>query len=99
MWSFGIDWFLPVGNLIEAMSNPLGLDIISGTKTWQLESKLNATILAPGWSGTAKLSAYAKAYDRSTFYSFPTPMPYVKSPLSGLHMANALALINQRLKR
>lgn len=98
-WSFVVDWFLPVGNLIEAMSNPLGLDIISGTKTWQLESKLNASLTAPGWSGTAKLTAYAKAYDRSTFYSFPTPLPYVKSPLSGLHLANALALINQRLKR
>lgn len=98
-WSFVVDWFLPVGNLIESLSNPLGLDLISGTATWQLDSKMNATLSASVWSGSAKLSASAKAYDRQTFYSFPTPMPYVKSPFSGLHLANALALINQRLKR
>ena len=100
-FSFVVDWFIPVGNLIESATNTLGLSFISGTYT----DLCDATGTLQLYSSVGKPeTAYStqtfsgRGYTRTTLSSFPLPKPYYKSPLSTIHALDALALIKQRFK-
>lgn len=99
-FSFVIDWFLPVGSMLEALGATKGLDFVSGTRTTTVKFRGTAlTQLSPsviknqsGWFDT---DVAVEAMDRVVLTSFPSPMLYYKSPFSISHGISALALFRQ----
>jgi hypothetical protein len=94
-WSFVVDWFLPVGNVIEAMSATQGLQFIGGTVTSTVRSSHDNEYIAndSGKSGKGKGQYRQFSMNRSTYNASPTPTFYVKNPFSTAHALNAIALL------
>lgn len=93
-FSFAIDWVLPVGSYLEALGAVKGLDFVSGTRT---EFTNGQVVVTTGYLKSADGSPFGQTghvatVARSTYTSFPFPLPYVKSPFSTSHMISALAL-------
>lgn len=111
-FSFLVDWLIPVGNLIQAFTADMGLSFVSGTQT--LTSRVSRTAIwsgksmtySPGsyyertvsTSGLATQTSSAFKMQRSLYYSSPIPVLYYKNPFSGVHFANAAALLRTNLK-
>ncbi|QNI21284.1 maturation protein [Escherichia phage MS2] len=101
-FSFVVDWLLPVGNMLEGLTAPVGCSYMSGTVTDVITGESIISVDAPyGWTverqGTAK--AQISAMHRGVQFVWPTTGVYVKSPFSMVHTLDALALIRQRLSR
>lgn len=97
-YSFVVDWFMPIGSYLNALSATQGLDFVWGYESqWQDVSVEGKLALPSNTSGEPQgVSARTKIYSRTGFTSFPAPLPYVnQSPFSGSHMLSALALIKQ----
>lgn len=97
-FSFVIDWIVPVGSFLEALGATKGLDFVSGTCTEFVNGHVNVsskyayskvTAVGPGWTRFGSITAMS----RSTYKSFPSPIPYIKSPFSTSHIISTLALI------
>lgn len=98
-FSFIVDWGLPVGNVLAALSATRGLSFVSGFKAVHADGKVKATLQPTGSyqevsprSGDLNF-AYYRRYRLS---GFPSPLPYAKNPFSTEHVLNALALWGQR---
>lgn len=97
-YSFVIDWFLPVGNVISSLDATRGMTFIGGFRSYEVESIATQYWRPPPYLGTAstgEFSAVTSAFAsrRVALTSFPVALPYLKSPFSSLHLANALALL------
>lgn len=101
-YSFVVDWFVPVGNVFQALSDTAGLTFVAGSKSvsglylWEGQLKVN-----PPWIGTgASMKAGSWGNRRETLSSFPHPMFYWnnRSPFTSTRIATALALIRQLCK-
>lgn len=102
-FSFVLDWFLPVGNLMSQFSDTNGLDFISAHTTWRSSGTSRVITdwrIANGssYSGTSEAVFRFEGFRRRVEYSFPYGSAYIKSPFSSRHLINAIALINQRWK-
>lgn len=92
--SFVIDWLIPIGNSLEALTGTLGLTFAEGyrnTKTvtdlsYWMQPWNNATGTFPG----ATIENVCQ--ERTIYSSFPVPGLYFKSPFSKSHLISALAL-------
>lgn len=98
-FSFVVDWFMPIGNLLEGLTAGMGCEFVGGyySSTVKAECILWET-LQPGErvvSNPPGLGASASGYSRVALGSFPWPGPYVKSPFSTSHAISALALLRQ----
>lgn len=99
-FSFVLDWFLPIGSVLEGLGATKGLDFVSGTATTAVKFRGTAlTQLNPssiknqiGWFET---DVAIEGMERKVLTSFPSPMLYYKSPFSTSHGLNALALFRQ----
>lgn len=94
-WSFVVDWFLPVGDLIRAMQARTGLTFVSGWNLGRVESETEIVIPPrSGWTviKPASISTRGFSMNRSNYSDFPTPIPYIKSPFQSRNAWNALAL-------
>jgi hypothetical protein len=99
-FSFIVDWFVPVGNVLESLTATAGLDYAWGYADEVQESHFEAhlqhwglpgvyTIVDPG---VAKVGVYS--FHRRTMSDFAMPALYaVGNPFSDTHVANAVALI------
>lgn len=101
-FSFVIDWCLPVGEMLDALTSTLGLDFVSGfrnlTNSRTRTAVWNAALLGPSESLQTPGNYQVELYDfrRFAFRSWPWPEMYLKfSPFSSTHIANALALLSQ----
>lgn len=98
-FSFVIDWFLPVGSMLEALSARMGLSFVDGYYGHKAEINSSMTGLKkviPGYtlvSGGGSVHGRAINYTRQKMVSMPWPGLYTKSPFSNIHTANALALL------
>lgn len=93
-YSFVVDWFLPIGNLLEASTATVGVDFVRGYKGQRGTSKVSSSLKVT--SGIApRCDQDVIAYKRTKLTSFPWPVPYVKSPLSTTHALEALSLLRQ----
>lgn len=80
--SFVIDWFVPIGPVLSALTAPAGLSFVDGTTS--VRTKAHASLETWGyglddqpydWSTTSKASATwtYDGYDRNTLTGFPLP--------------------------
>lgn len=81
-WSFVVDWFVPIGPVLSALSAPAGLKFVDGTTS--IRAKANAYLenwgtaleaLSINWSTTQKATATwtYDGYSRSTLSDWPLP--------------------------
>ena len=99
-FSFVIDWFLPVGNVLDALTATVGVDFIDGFYSTRVVSNYDASpVPKVGTSGCTKNSmsvhTSVSGYRRWRMTGFPLPGLYVKSPFSTKHALSALALLRQ----
>lgn len=103
-YSFVVDWFLPVGNFLEALTSTIGVDFIDGFYGTRVSGRYTTR---PRWdedpneqliSNTVTTVTETFGYRRSKMSSFPTPGLYLKSPFSTNHVFSALALIRQLIR-
>jgi len=104
-FSFVADWFIPIGSYLSNLDASLGLTFTKGSTT-TFERK-TTTAVQRGKQATASLvtmvdltqSGEWLSVNRTVLTSFPTVvLPSFKSPFSQTHIANAVALIIQRVK-
>ncbi len=93
-WSFVLDWWIPVGNVLSSLSAHAGLEFIGGFKSVVAEATVNTKLTplyewhGPGWE--VRTSYYD--FTRVPYTDWPYVVPYEKSPFSTTHVANAIAL-------
>jgi hypothetical protein len=103
-YSFVVDWFLPVGNVLQAMTAGVGVEFIDGYFSMGASAQYTGVPRAPLVSGqtlvqnTVESRTEARGYIREKMGSLPYPALYMKSPFSTKHVLSALALV-QQLKR
>ena len=104
-FSFVVDWFLPVGNFLEAITAPLGVTFIDGYASAKCEGTKTVSSPESPYSTEVRESdsraqcVTMMGFTRRPLSSFPRPGLYFKSPFSQGHALNALALLSQLTKR
>lgn len=108
-WSFVIDWFIPVGNFLSSMDATYGLTFEKGCKTvfqkWTSTTELWGGDYPGGNDGNYRHLRQVQSRtrvicDRTPLTGFPRPeLPRFKNPVSVKHIANAISLLTQLLKR
>lgn len=107
-YSFVIDWFLPVGNWLSTLDADFGWDFHSGTSTKFSTGGSSSVYRNTGLAtGAVKCEYFGPSYKatgfnmtRTVYASAPWGgIPRFKNPLSGLHVANAVALLAQAFRR
>lgn len=102
-FSFVADWFVPIGNYVNAMDATLGWNFRAGSISRRIKQKGTASQRArydyPEWKNLT-VSGYAScqswSLQRSVLTSFPYPATiFPKNPLSTSHVVSALALLRQ----
>jgi hypothetical protein len=100
-YSFVVDWFLPVGNFLEALTARFGVEFIGGYYGNRVVCKQTRRE-DPDWgyrseciANTRQTTANRFAYTREVMTGFPVPGLYFKDPFSSTHLLNALALVRQ----
>lgn len=108
-WSFVVDWFLPIGPYLEAITAWDGLTFVEGCQTNFTKNHLVTVIdyygHLPGVDARQTFTYKASRtqdvvyFDRVKLTTFPSlDMPRFKSPVSVGHALNALALLRQVFK-
>ncbi len=102
-WSFVVDWVLPIGSMLQALSAPAGLIFVDGSISRKLSvsgTYTNRHAIDSSWitfSWTTDISASGtfvyEGYTRETLSSWPLPgLWYDPDPLRGDRIFKALAL-------
>lgn len=100
-WSFVVDWVLPVGNVLEALTATCGLEYLTGGYGTRVhysstsEEYVNGASMKPITGSPLRVEARLEAYARTTLGGFPWPAFHIKSPFSTSHAISALALLRQ----
>lgn len=97
--SFVLDWFIPVGNVLDSLSATLGLQFEDGYLSYSTEAELKyrhadvPNLVSPG-----KMVTKHFAFRREPLLDFPVPELYAKdNPFSSKRLVTALALLTQRI--
>lgn len=103
-FSFVVDWFLPVGNYLSAFDAALGWSFLAGSYSaisrvtvksdGAVPLKPTVILWERGSYFESNFSFVRKAYHSSPWVWIPV----LKNPLSGQHVANAIALAAARLR-
>lgn len=103
-FSFVVDWFMPVGNTLNALTATSGLTFLGGASTTKKTATYTYTgskqgngrykqVLSPGY-----LSGDSWSFVRDLYFEFPRPGFYADvTPFSTARVANAAALLRQLL--
>lgn len=105
-FSFVVDWFMPLTNVIGAVGASRGLKFVSGTRTTVARVTRTASARLSGPKGTGRYavecSGRASAswfkMNRTLYTSTPIPGVYMRNPFSVTHLLDAIALIRQLVK-
>lgn len=102
-YSFVVDWLIPVGSMLSALSAPLGLKFKGGYMTTRCYSSAMATASghSPGLgypvvlrSGSASAELETVWISRTGFTTWPGPALYVRFPIRSIERAaSAVSLI------
>lgn len=101
-YSFVVDWFIPIGDILDAMTPPLGLDFVGGSCTFHFDGELYSRILPD--AGSTEFTPAETNYRvfslwRTNYSQWPTPGLYVTSPFTPGHGFSSLALAFQKMFR
>jgi len=104
-YSFVVDWFIPVGNVLSALSATAGLEFVAGYQSTLEERSLSSHVVKNQDTGkdTSVLSGgsyhwKSTRFKRRPYTSFPLPEFYAnENPFSTAHVQNGLALLRQLL--
>jgi hypothetical protein len=98
--SFVVDWFVPIGNILESLSATLGLEYVTGYTSYVNERTRTLKRLPSPHAWDSKLidggeyTAEWFNFRRTTYPSFPMPELYGKrNPFRTSNVLSALALI------
>lgn len=103
-WSFVVDWFLPIGPMLEALTAPAGLIFVDGslgfsskqsvTYEYQHDSTfIPASVVENGITSRMYPVLESESYNRYVFRNWPLPGAWVNpDPFSGDRALKALAL-------
>jgi hypothetical protein len=99
-WSFAVDWFIPVGNVLEATTASAGLQFLSGSVSQVRETHQTIKFVATGGYTIVEdgeITIEKLQMRRYPIYDFPDPAFYAKTsnPFTSTHSKNALALWRQ----
>ena len=108
-YSFVVDWFLPIGPWLSALTADVGLSFVTGSMTEKSRQTFGASSIdrslfdasyfaESGLPEGPTVSGYSMNMKRSCYGSTPVPGLYVKNPLSLRHVLNGLALLVQAFK-
>lgn len=106
-YSFLLDWIIPVGNFLGALTATTGTRFIGGTLThssrFTRKYSVEATHVSNGvtdWVGSGSAAGKDSRFEmsRSVYQNSPIPSLYIKNPLSGGHALNAIALLRGLFK-
>lgn len=97
-YSFVADWFLPVGDYLQAWTAPLGLAFLGGSISNLRKRKVSINQFTPDpgmyWATVTGGRVENVSFSRTVLSTFPGPrMPHFKNPLSLHHLANAMSLL------
>jgi hypothetical protein len=97
-YSFVVDWFLPIGNFLEARSY---LNSVKGTYIRTRRSVANLDV-GPGkgnvyeiLSGSYRTRSFSLARTTGSIESMPLPAPTLKNPWGASHAVSAIALLQK----
>lgn len=103
-YSFVVDWFLPVGNYLQAWTADLGLAFTGGSIS-RYQKRKGVSLIATGNPYTKETASFSGgrlenfAMSRTVLSSTPAPrLPSFKNPLSLGHFANAMSLLVSAFK-
>jgi hypothetical protein len=99
--SFVVDWFLPIGNFLEQISAPIGLDFVTGYETRFAYGDLNVVTrrVQSGWVGSeGKVRVKTFGFRRSKLITWPKPTLSFRFELNLDQIATAIGLIFQRIR-
>jgi hypothetical protein len=101
-WSFAIDWFVPIGNTLKAITAGCGLQSEGGwtsihVKTsWGQRRILSFTGWGFGYISGGNYLEEGFTFSRYAHADFPIPRLYANTrPYSTVRAVNALALVSQ----
>lgn len=100
-YSFVIDWLIPIGNVLQALSAHSGITFLSGFTNTRMSSDFTVTcchdngFTAYGTGKFPNVRYRAEAQLRERLFDLPLPLIYVRSPFSGSHITSAIALVAQ----
>lgn len=105
-WSFVIDWIIPIGGWLDTLDTWLMLQPVSYHETTVIKQKVICVAVHTGsvgssgnecdtFGGTTYWEKENVYVSRQTKSLPRPPFPVVKNPVSGAHLANALALLRQ----
>jgi len=111
-WSFVLDWIVPVGDVLGALTATVGTTFLAGTRTQTVKVSctdvLNGGSFVSGagssyeyeatLSGNVTQSRRTFKMQRDVYRVSPVPTFYYKSPVSTGHALNALALFRGLFK-
>lgn len=107
-FSFVADWFIPVGDLIDALDAPLGLSWKGGSRTFfqflnlHGESSTDSSSVTTGGTSSyhAEYTSELEQFEmiRYVYPGPPVPVPYYRNPFSVAHAQNAAALLRQAFR-
>lgn len=96
-WSFAVDWVLPIGGVLQALTATAGLSFIAGYTSTKVNAHADVKWRPSYANVESDFGGYFEGtwYKRRTFSSFPLPQFYVKSPFTVTHALESLALLRQ----
>lgn len=101
-FSFVVDWFLPVGEMLNGLTSTLGLEFVTGFRNLTNARKRTATWNPAALGPTETLQSPGNYqielfdFNRYAFSGFPLPEMYLKySPFTSTRITSALALLSQ----
>lgn len=97
-FSFLVDWFLPIGNYLNQLDASIGLTYLGGsvTERWEVNCDTRVRRLGPSFPRfDVSFSLSRMSWRRLVYALEPYPsFPSFKDPISGIHLANAAALLS-----
>lgn len=104
-WSFAIDWFMPVGQTLQAMTAHYGVQSQGGWTSSKTDTTLvlDAVTGPVSWHSTrtdgGSYVARIHRFHRQAYADFPRPQFFADTtPFSSTRAINALALVNQLVR-
>jgi hypothetical protein len=102
-FSFLVDWFIPIGKALEALTAPLGLRFVGGytndKHSWTLSGHRDTEAPWPYGYELINPGHYSEenfGFERTAFSTFPMPELYAASnPYRSTRALNAIALLRQ----